>query len=39
VREQHRRAYQWLWRLDRRTAGWPLLRNLGDHFLIVMTRR
>jgi hypothetical protein len=39
VREQHRRAYQRLWRLDRRTAGWPLLRNLGDHFLIVMTRR
>jgi SAM-dependent methyltransferase len=39
VREQHRRAYQRLWRLDRRTAGWPLLRNFGDHFLIVMTRR
>ena len=39
VRERHRRAYQRLWRLDRRMAGWPLLRNLGDHFLIVMTRR
>jgi SAM-dependent methyltransferase len=39
LREQHRRTYQRLWRLDRRTAGWPLLRNLGDHFLIVMIRR
>ena len=39
VREQLPRGYRRLWRLDRRTAGWPLLRNLGDHFLIVMTRR
>ena len=28
-----------LWRLDRRVAAWPLLRNLGDHFLIVLRKR
>jgi SAM-dependent methyltransferase len=28
-----------LWQLDRRCAGWPLLRACGDHFLIVMRRR
>ncbi len=25
--------------LDDRLAGWPLLREAGDHFLIVLTRR
>ena len=25
--------------LDDRLGGWPLLRDAGDHFLIVMTRR
>ncbi|MBV8503163.1 MAG: methyltransferase domain-containing protein [Paucibacter sp.] len=30
---------QRLWRADRALAGWPLLRELGDHFLIVMKRR
>jgi SAM-dependent methyltransferase len=39
VRERHARWHDWLWRLDRRLAGWPLLRNIGDHFLIVMIRR
>jgi SAM-dependent methyltransferase len=39
LRAQHPGTYRRLWRLDRRMAGWPLLRNLGDHFLIVMTRR
>jgi hypothetical protein len=39
LRERHPQWHQRLWRLDRRTAGWPLLRNIGDHFLIVMTRR
>ena len=24
------------WNLDRRVAGWPGLRGIGDHFLIVM---
>jgi len=39
VRERHSRVYELLWRIDRRTAGWPLLRSIGDHFLIVMTKR
>ena len=39
VRERHPQWHDRLWRLDRRLAGWPLLRNIGDHFLIVMTKR
>jgi len=39
VRERHSRWYEWLWRLDRRVAGRPFLREVGDHFLMVMTRR
>ncbi len=39
VRERHPRLYERLWRLDRRLAGWPLLRAMGDHFLIVMKKR
>jgi len=39
LRERHARGYEWLWRIDRRTAGWPLLRSMGDHFLIVMRKR
>ncbi len=38
-REQSPATYDRLWRLDRRTSGWPLLRNIGDHFLIVMKKR
>jgi SAM-dependent methyltransferase len=39
VRDRAPRLYDALWRLDRRVAGWPLLRTLGDHFLILMRRR
>jgi SAM-dependent methyltransferase len=39
VRERFPRWYRLLWRLDRHLAGWPLLRGMGDHFLIVMQRR
>ena len=39
VREKHVLWYQRLWRLDRRIAGWPSLRAIGDHFLMVMRRR
>ncbi len=39
IRERHSRWYEWLWRMDRRAAGWPVLRGVGDHFLMVMTRR
>jgi SAM-dependent methyltransferase len=39
IRERHPQWYERLWRMDRRMAGWPVLRHIGDHFLIVMTRR
>jgi len=39
VRDRHPTWFQRLWRWDRHAGGWPLLRNLGDHFLIVMKRR
>ncbi len=39
VRDRHPQLHERLWRLDRRTAGWPLLRAMGDHFLIVMRKR
>ena len=39
VNERHSRLYRGLWRLDRHTAGWPVLRGMGDHFLIVMKKR
>jgi len=25
--------------MDRRLAGWPVLRSMGDHFLIIMQKR
>lgn len=36
---RHPRWHERLWRLDRRVAGWPGVRQLGDHFLIVMRKR
>ena len=39
LRERHGAWLERLWRWDRRAGGWPLLRSLGDHFLIVMARR
>jgi len=39
VRERHARLYERLSRLDRRAGGWPLLRGMGDHFLMLMRRR
>lgn len=39
VRDRHPRLHRWLWRLDRRVSAWPLMRGMGDHFLIVMKRR
>lgn len=38
-RQRHPLWYERLGRLDRRLAAWPVLRNLGDHFLIVMRKR
>jgi ubiquinone/menaquinone biosynthesis C-methylase UbiE len=39
VREKYPRWYRWLWRVDRQMSGTPLLRSMGDHFLIVMRKR
>ena len=39
IRERHPGWHQLLWRLDRRASDWPLIRSMGDHFLIVMRRR
>jgi SAM-dependent methyltransferase len=39
IRTRQPRWHERLWRADRRVAGWPLLRGLGDHFLIVMHKR
>lgn len=39
VPEKHPRWHEWLWRMDRRVAAWPLLRETGDHFLMVMKKR
>jgi len=39
VWERRPRVHQWLWRADRRTGAWPLIRAMGDHFLIVMKKR
>lgn len=39
VRERRPAWHERLWRLDRRYAGWPVLRGMGDHFLLVMRRR
>jgi SAM-dependent methyltransferase len=38
-RDKHPSWHRRLWQLDRFAACWPLLRNLGDHFLISMRRR
>jgi SAM-dependent methyltransferase len=39
MRQRHPRWHGRLWRLDRRLAGWPVLRAIGDHFLIIMRKR
>jgi SAM-dependent methyltransferase len=39
LRDRHPAWHARLWALDRRVAGWPGLRGIGDHFLIVMKKR
>jgi ubiquinone/menaquinone biosynthesis C-methylase UbiE len=39
VSERYPRWHERLWRLDRRVSGWPVIRGMGDHFLIVMRKR
>jgi len=38
VREGYPRLYERLWSMDRRASGWPVIRGMGDHFMIVMKR-
>lgn len=39
IRERHPALERQLKRLDCRVSGWPVLRAVGDHFLIVMTKK
>jgi len=39
LRDRHPAWHERLWRLDRRVAGWPGIRQLGDHFLVVLRKR
>jgi SAM-dependent methyltransferase len=39
VREHAPRWHEWLWQLDRRTSGWPVMREMGDHFLVIMRKK
>jgi SAM-dependent methyltransferase len=39
LRERHFRWYQRLRRIERRVGTWPGLRNMGDHFLMMMRKR
>ncbi len=39
IRDQYPDWHARLWRLDRRMSGWPVIREMGDHFLIVMRKR
>jgi SAM-dependent methyltransferase len=39
IKDHHPAWFERLWGWDRRVGNWPLLRSLGDHFLIVMARR
>ncbi len=39
IRDRHPAWHERLWRWDRRMASWPLVRAMGDHFLIVMRKR
>jgi SAM-dependent methyltransferase len=39
VRDRYPRLHERLWRIDRHVSRWPLIRAMGDHFLIVMKKR
>jgi SAM-dependent methyltransferase len=39
LRERHFAWYERLRRLERHVGAWPGLRNMGDHFLMVMRKR
>jgi 2-polyprenyl-3-methyl-5-hydroxy-6-metoxy-1,4-benzoquinol methylase len=37
--DRYPRLLEWLGRIDDFAGAWPVLRNAGDHFLIVMRRK
>ena len=37
--ERHPKLFRRLVSIDRRTAEWPVMRSMGDHFLVVLHRR
>jgi SAM-dependent methyltransferase len=39
IRKRYPRVHEQLWRVDRHVSGWPLIRAIGDHFLIIMRKR
>ena len=39
LRDRHLSWYERLRRIERRVGGWPGLRSMGDHFLMVMRKR
>jgi ubiquinone/menaquinone biosynthesis C-methylase UbiE len=39
VRDRYPRLHARLWGMDRRVSDWPVIRAMGDHFLIVMKKR
>ncbi len=39
VAQQHPSLFRSLVSIDERTARWPVVRSMGDHFLVVLRRR
>jgi SAM-dependent methyltransferase len=39
LRDKHPGVHELLWRIDRQVSHWPLIRTMGDHFLIVLRKR
>jgi SAM-dependent methyltransferase len=39
VRDRYPQLHRRLWQMDRKMAGLPLIRSMGDHFLIVMKKK
>jgi len=39
MHDHHPKLFRRMEQLDAATCAWPVLRNIGDHFLIVLRRR
>jgi hypothetical protein len=39
MHDHHPAFFERMAKLDAATCAWPVLHNLGDHFLIVLRRR